>query len=62
MRYDADPPRDLAILFLLLIETVTKLFCPGSARSIVVCTSATPELRHDGDSKEDRSESDTIDF
>ena len=35
MRYDADPMRDLAILFLHLITTVTRLFGPGGARSIV---------------------------
>ena len=32
MRYDADPMRDLAILFLHLITTVTRLFGPGGAR------------------------------
>jgi transposase InsO family protein len=35
MRYDADPMRDLAILFLHLITTVARLFGPGGARSIV---------------------------
>ena len=35
MRYDSDSMRDLAILFLHLVTTVTRLFGPGGARSIV---------------------------
>lgn len=35
MRYDADPMRDLAILFLHLITTIARLIGPGGARSIV---------------------------
>ena len=35
MQYDSDPMRDLAILFLHLITTVTRLLGPGGARSIV---------------------------
>jgi putative transposase len=35
MQYDADPMRDLAILFLHLITNVTRMFGPGGARSIV---------------------------
>jgi hypothetical protein len=38
MRHDADPMRDLDILFLHLITTVTRLFGPGGARSIDVNT------------------------
>ena len=35
MRYDLDPMRDLAILFLHLITTVVRMLGRGGARSIV---------------------------
>ena len=35
MQYDADPMRDLAILFLHLLTTDTNLFAAGGALSIV---------------------------